>query len=83
MKTAIFSKDEVIRRLCALSTEVMEKQFDYQQAADCFCSDGPIPDEHFIFSHAVLEFIENSVRSAMSSPDNSDDDNERFAYLTE
>ena len=39
----------------------MEQVFRYDRAADCFCSESQIPNEHFIYSVAVLEFIENAV----------------------
>lgn len=60
-KQATFSKAEVIRNFCALSTKVMKEVYNYREAADCFCSDNNTPDEHFVFSDSVMEFIDDAV----------------------
>ena len=61
MIQSIFNKDEVTKRFCLLSEKVMEQVFKYNRPADCFCNESQIPDEHFIYSVAVMEFIEKAV----------------------
>lgn len=56
--------DEVLRELCALSSEVMHKVFKCQEAADCFCPDKemhPLIANSYRFSPEVLDFIKAAV----------------------
>lgn len=59
------TKEEVIRRFCALATQV-GSQLNPLHAHDCFCGDNELSgaDEFngFQFNHEVIEFIENAVK---------------------
>jgi hypothetical protein len=54
-------REEVIKRLCALSAEVMCSRFKYQEPADRFCN----VQCNFQFSERVVEFIESAVREKL------------------
>jgi len=60
---------EVIKRFCALSTEVMNKKFNNQVSADCFCAQSPFnrPDliQFYHFDEQIIAFIENAVRERL------------------
>lgn len=76
----IKNKEDVISRLCKLSTLVMEKQFKYQNPADCFCTTSN--NSSFEFDEEVLEFIEQSVKDKLSLNGNldSEDKTKTFFY---
>lgn len=73
--TERLNKDEVLTRLCALSSMVMHKKFDCVEAADCFCGDAlaGLSDfrafDDFRFSSLVLGFIETAVKKELESRD--------------
>jgi hypothetical protein len=52
------TKQQVIERLCALTTMVGDKVFSNKYAHDCFCKASP----NFQFEEEILLFIENAVR---------------------
>jgi hypothetical protein len=57
------TKQEVLERLCDLCSEVMAREFDYLEPADCFCQ--PNPEHDFQFSPRILQFIEEAVGSRL------------------
>jgi len=52
------TRQDVLKRFCQLSDDVMTKVFMCRVAADCFCR----KDKHFNFSAEVVKFIEEAVR---------------------
>ena len=60
------NKQEVIRRLCKLATDVGNLK-DGQYAHDCFCGEKATHEVHFQFSEFVLGFIENAVKDKIQS----------------
>ncbi len=59
------TKDDVIRRLCSLTSKVMRERFNYKVPADCLCNDGPADPYGFRFSDQVLKFVEDAVTRAL------------------
>lgn len=55
-------RDDVMRRLCKITSEVMADKLNCTVPADCFCSDSMTRD--FEFSERVLDFIEDACRKA-------------------
>jgi len=55
------NQQEVITRLCALSSKVMSERFQSTIPADCFCGEKKFET----FSPQVLEFIEQAVDKAL------------------
>ena len=53
-------REDVIKRLCVLVSEVGLEHFQNKYAHDCFCIDNEGYD--FQFSEEVIAFIENVVR---------------------
>lgn len=54
------NKNDVIRRLCAMCTQVNDEVFGYSVAADCFC-DVTQDGGDFQFDPVVLDFIGQAV----------------------
>ena len=57
------TREEVIKRFCALSTKVMEKQFNYLIPADCFCGEKAFGGA---FDSEIVEFIESAVEEKLA-----------------
>ncbi|HPM74270.1 MAG TPA: hypothetical protein PLA71_00945 [Saccharofermentans sp.] len=55
------TKDQVIARLCNLSTWVGSKIFKEKHAHDCFCSLTPTEHPSFQFEEAIIKYIEKAV----------------------
>jgi hypothetical protein len=53
--------DEVIKRLCAMATDVGGRVFGYNAATDCFCGEAHV---FYEFDERVLRFIEAAVAEA-------------------
>jgi hypothetical protein len=53
------TKQQIIKELCTLSTEVNEKVFEYSVSTDCFCTKDASSD--YRFNQEVLEFIKAAV----------------------
>jgi hypothetical protein len=68
-RNGYISRDEAVTRMCALAAVVMEKKFDYTEAADCFCATNPLArsTDMYRFSDAVMRFIELAVRDAIKA----------------
>lgn len=65
----LLSKQEVIAKLCELTTEVRDylaKRDGYYLASDCFCGMNPVPDEHFRVDSEVIEWIEEAIKTHKS-----------------
>jgi hypothetical protein len=60
-------KSEVLNRLCALSTLVMDKKFHSHFPADCFCGGNISDPTGFAFDEKIIEYIENAVRKALKA----------------
>jgi hypothetical protein len=61
------TKQEVLKRLCELTTEVMTRHYGARVPADCFCTEKILPAGlKFEFSEWVIVFIEEAVTEAMS-----------------
>ena len=62
------TREEVIRRLCALATEVGPR-LNPLHAHDCFCGENELSGTDafngFQFNEEIVEFIENVTREAM------------------
>lgn len=64
----MLTKQQVIERLCKLSTKVGEEVFCNQKAHDCFCGENKTSEVFsggFQFEEEVIEFIEEAVREKM------------------
>lgn len=63
------TREEVIRRFCALATEVGPK-INPLHAHDCFCGENELSGDMdfggFQFNHEIVEFIENATRIALN-----------------
>jgi hypothetical protein len=55
------TKEQVIKRFCKLSNQVMNEVFHFKIPADCFCSENPLNDFDFQFSEGIVKFIELAV----------------------
>jgi len=56
-------KNTVLKRLCAVATQVGAEVFKEQRAHDCFCGTNPgVTDANFSFEEEVLDFIETAVQ---------------------
>lgn len=68
------TKEEVIKRFCALASEVGPK-LSSLHAHDCFCGENNLSGNDtfggFQFSHEIMEFIEEAVRDALIMVDTS------------
>ena len=53
------TKDEIVKQLCELCTDVNSRVFDYTVATDCFCNKPE--DENYRFDEEVLEFIKEAI----------------------
>lgn len=74
----IKTKEEVVSRLCKLSTLVMQKHFKYQESADCFCdSSGNLS---FSFSEDVIDFIEQAVKDKMNVVSDNEPQTKTYFY---
>ncbi len=66
-------REEVVKRLCALSSTVMTRRFGCDLAADCFCEDArqrrPDRIDEYRFDQEVLEFIEQAVKEKLEKAD--------------
>ena len=67
-------RNEVLERLCSLTSEVMRRKFGAAVPADCFCAKGvenrnilQTLNIDFQFSESVLSFIETTVREKLNS----------------
>jgi len=52
-------------RLCSLTTLVMQKVFDNEEPADCFCG-FRLTDQSLVISERIIKFIEDAVRLAIT-----------------
>lgn len=60
-------KQEVMARLCRLTTKVMDEVFHCDEPADCWCGEGdqnPLQTD-YRFSESIIEFIEEAVSKAL------------------
>jgi hypothetical protein len=59
-------KDELLEELCSLATEVMNKEYNFSKAANCFCGKKE-PDffSNFEFDKEVLAFMKLAVREKL------------------
>lgn len=63
------SKQEVITRLCELTTEVRDhlaERDGYYLASDCFCGMNTLGDEDFRIDSKVIEWIEEAIKTHKS-----------------
>jgi hypothetical protein len=67
MSSAIRNPKEVIERLCALVSEVGERQFASAVPHDCFCGKNPRGIVDFQVDEGVIVFIESAVRDRLSN----------------
>lgn len=59
-------RQEVLLRLCRISSGVMRDRFDYVEAADCFCGSNPYGGwGGYRFGSDVMTFIEDAVREKL------------------
>ena len=56
------NKAKLLRRLCTLTTMVMDLKFHFEVPADCFCDRG---DSHTATSEEVVAFIEAAVHEKL------------------
>ena len=59
------TKDEIIKRLCDLSTKIGNVVFEEQIPHDCFC--GEKESDNFQFDETILEFIESAVNNRIDN----------------
>jgi len=60
------NKDQVIKRLCALSSNVGSRKFKSSIPHDCFCEDGKNSCFSFQFDEQIIEFIEQAVNEKLN-----------------
>lgn len=63
----MLTKQQIIKELCTLATEVNEKVFDYSVATDCFCTKDESSD--YRFNQEVLDFIKAAVVAKIKKGD--------------
>jgi hypothetical protein len=73
------TRNEVVRRLCRLASEVARDHFNHMEAADCFCGQSAegyqtgkavmtaLGMGDYRFSEKVLTFIEDAVAEKLAS----------------
>ena len=61
------NRNEVLERMCKLSTKVMIDMFDASVPADCICIDNARQKQYFQFSEKVMSFIEDAVNSKLEA----------------
>lgn len=60
------TRQDVIERLCALTTKVGREQFNHVEPTDCWCGEMHSSSwDYFQFSEVVMQFIEKSVNDAL------------------
>jgi hypothetical protein len=62
----MIDKAYVISFMCNLSSEVGREVFSNKVPHDCFCQHGGAPDDEFLMSREVLDFISDAVHEKMS-----------------
>ena len=70
------NRDEVIKRFCALSSEVTGVVYEWKHAADCFCEYAAL--EGYRFDEQVMQFIEDAVYKAILEAQNKGDLDDRL-----
>lgn len=59
-------KEETLRRLCLLCTQVSVALFGQEQPHDCFCGEKEEDPLGFFMNEATIDFIWDAVRKAMN-----------------
>lgn len=70
---AMLTKEEVLKRLCKLSTKIATEIYRNHFAADCFCGQSSpsiyralfVGADDYRFETEVLEFLESAVEEKM------------------
>lgn len=57
----MLTQEQVLERLCALSTGVRDEVLGLGVASDCFCL-GKVKPEDFRFEEDVIKFIESAIK---------------------
>lgn len=57
----MLTQEQVLERLCALSTGIRDEVLGLSVASDCFCL-GKVKPEDFRFEEDVIKFIESAVK---------------------
>lgn len=59
-------KQQVLEALCELSAKVMDKEFNFQVPADCFCGKNQHQDDiTFAFDSEIIDFITDAVNEKL------------------
>lgn len=58
-------KEEVVQRLCELTSKVGSVKFSHTIPHDCFCEDSKPDDNYFQFDEEVLEYIVDTVNARL------------------
>lgn len=57
----LISRDEVLKRLCALCDVVNAEFFNHEIPSDCFCGEKPFDKNEFQFDSAIISRLHDLV----------------------